>query len=142
MLVKGEVGDAYACESSAVEYSSLVSSKNGFLTKPPAGLKIDAASGESGNCFSISSKADFTLLASETSVLMPMAFPPLELISWTSGSKLLGVRDRRTTEYSLAKRRAMEAPCGFGQFIAPIDMDRSQDAYRARADTSDNCKSL
>jgi hypothetical protein len=50
-------------------------------------------------------------------VLIPMACPPLELISWTSGSKLLGVRDRSTTEYNLAKRRAMEAPCVASQLI-------------------------
>lgn len=75
-------------------------------------------------------------------MLMPMAFPPFELISWTSGSKLLGVRDRRTTEYNLAKRRAMEAPCGVGQLIPLLDIDMSQGAYRAGADASDNCKSL
>lgn len=43
---------------------------------------------------------------------MPNAWPPLELISFITGSKLVGLRARRTTEYVWANFRAMQAPYG------------------------------
>lgn len=91
--------------------SCSVSSKNGFFTNPPPGLKIVAARGILGNFFAISSNAELTLLVSVTSVLMPIAWPPLELISCTTGLKLSGFRANSTTEYDLANRRAIDAPC-------------------------------
>lgn len=113
--------DAYNCRwkqkkthpwfSNPWENSSSVSSRKGLRVNPPAGLNTAAARGTPAYCWAIFSNADLTLVGSVTSALIPRACPPLELISCTRGSKLAGFRLSTTTEYALAKRLAMEAPC-------------------------------
>jgi hypothetical protein len=77
----------FAWISKLFVYSASVNSKNGLRANPPPGLKMAAARGVFGNSSDvIFLNALLTEAASATSVLMPTAFPPDELISETTPS--------------------------------------------------------